>query len=168
MKNSELANKFVTHVFQKIHHEKDKGYSAHLRKADSETTQMQSWEILARWVDLRKKNKVLALGVIGSAIAKSKQSTNGNLGLGEALAHCSNNKQKTTMIGRLRRILACNDSEELIRIIRSTINLINSKGLGLDYVSLLTDILTFDFEKAREKTLRRWANGFFAWKGEEV
>lgn len=161
---------FVNFIFQKVHQEKNAGFAAKMKKADSETTEVQSWELLARWTNIENRRQTKIYGLIGSAVARSKSEANGNYGLGKALLFTIADKteiEKSSAAARLRRILACQDGMELVRILRPTLRYLESKEVSLDYSRLLEEILWFDNDASRDRTRARWAGEFFTYGEEE-
>lgn len=159
-KSSDRAESFVRTVIKRCM--EDKGYAARLRRADNPATEYQSWEILASFgVDLEKDYERLPFAVVGAAIAKVDISENGDLSLGNALARCyKEGNESSPAKTRLRRLLACQNTTELCRVLRPILSLLASKGLGqLDYAQLLRELLYF---KWRRKDIQgRWAMDFY-------
>lgn len=163
MPNSNTKS-YVNYVFDQVHKKQNKGYAAKLKKADSNATEVQSWEILASWVNLEYTENTRAYGLIGSAISRNPVQNNGTIGIGKALWNSldvKSEQEKSPAAARLRRILACQDKTELLRILPSTLRYLQSKDINLDFARLLNEILWFNFEESREKTLTRWAMEFF-------
>jgi len=165
-----LTDAFVNHVFDMVHVKQDSGFAAKMKKADNEVTEVQSWELLARWTDLENSRRTKCFALIGAAAARSKRSLNGSLGLGRALWMSLEDKteiEKSSAAARLRRILACQDCLELVRILRSTLRFLESKEIVLDYSLLLEELLWFDSETNRERYRARWAMDFFGQREDE-
>lgn len=161
---------FVQYLFERICQKKDKGFAAKLKKGDNEATEIQSWEILARWVDLEKVLEVKAFGLVGAAVARSSQQKDGSYGLGKALWLSLEDKkdaESSSAAARLRRLLSCQDRLELMRILRPTIGFLQSKEISMDYSRLLDEILLFDGDNSRERVRTRWAMEFFGQKEAE-
>lgn len=171
------ANKeqlFVEFVIDRC--KQDKGFSARLRRADNPATEYQSWETLGSWVDLDELWQRLPYATIAAAIARAKAEKNGSLRLGQAIALCytdkiatNENSNNTPGNVRLRRLLACNDVQEVCRVIRPILTLISSKvNEPLDYSQLLSELRYFG-----EKSKIRWAQDFYrqmqktTWRDEE-
>lgn len=151
--------RFVDFVFAKI--AQDKGVAARLRRADNPSTEYQSWEILAPWVDLENSFERIPYAVIAAAIARSNATRNGTLSLGQALAKSFEIKNKdvhdSPANARLRRLLAASDSVEVCRIIRPMLQLIDSRVLEpINYARLLSELRYFG-----ERSKLRWAQDFY-------
>lgn len=166
---SKIAEAFVNYVYEMVHTRQDSGFAAKMKKADNEVTEVQSWELLARWTDLENKKRTRCFSLIGAAVSRSKRHINGDLGLGSALRQSleeTSEIEKSSAAARLRRILSCQDSLELIRILRSTLRFLESSEIALDYSRLLKELLIYDYDDARERCRARWAMEFFGQKEE--
>jgi CRISPR system Cascade subunit CasB len=153
---SEQFVKFIIELIQK-----DNGAAAALKRADNPTTEYQSWEYLARFIDIDKDYERLPYATIASALARAKAEHNGTVRIGEAIACCyEDGKENEQAQAKLRRLLACDSVEEVCRVLRPLFNLINSKaGIQLDYSSLLQDLYWFNADNQRVKS--RWAQNFY-------
>lgn len=143
----------------------NKGLAARLRRADNPATEYQSWEVLAGFgIDLTRVSECLPYATISAALARSEQQLNGRASLGQALAGCyPDGSQSDPAQARLRRLLACRSIEELCRILRPLLNLIESKGgMPLDYAALLRQMLRFGYgDEAAQQIKARWAQDFY-------
>lgn len=165
-----LTDSFVDHIFDMVHARQDSGFAAKMKKADNEGTEAQSWELLARWTDLENKRRTKCFALVGAAAARTRSPMNGELGLGRALWMSLEDKtevDKSSAAARLRRILACQDSQELVRVLRSTLRFLESKEITLDFSRLLEELLWFDNETSHDRCRARWAMEFFGQKEAE-
>ncbi len=154
------SQRFVDTVIRRC--EKDKGLAARLRRADNPATEYQSWELLASLnVDLERDSERLPFAIVAAAIAKAKTDSNGSLTLGRAIVACyeKEGNDSSQAKARLRRLLACDDLEELTRILRPLLSLIQSKAKPLDYVKLLNQLRFFTRNSQSIKA--RWAQEFY-------
>jgi CRISPR type I-E-associated protein CasB/Cse2 len=160
------CEQFISYVQQRS--KADKGYASRLRKALSETTESQSWELLASWVDLDKDRDRKAFGMIG-ALA-TKVDSKGNLSLGLALSASYKRRQKgkvdselikSSEASKLRRLIACQDSNELLECLRPVLQFLLHQDINIDLSRLLQEILYFDVDKSRIDIEKRWARDFF-------
>lgn len=159
-KPASREERFVTGVLKVC--SESKGKAARLRRADNPATEYQSWELLAYYgIDLEREWERLPFVTVAAAIAKAKTERNGSLGLGRAIAACYENGNSSDQAkARLRRLLACDDLDELCRILRPLFSLIDSKvGQGLDYIRLLKQLRSFPFDPQRIKA--QWAQDFY-------
>jgi CRISPR system Cascade subunit CasB len=147
---------------------KNKGYAARLKRSDNPATEYQSWEILASYnIDLEKKYLRLPYVTVAAAIAKAKPEEPGQLKLGQGIASCyeDGNEGKQAR-AKLRRLLACQDTSEVCRIMRPLFSLIHSKSRQtLDYVRILKQILRFYWDAPAVKA--QWAQEFFRYNPNE-
>lgn len=151
---------FVDYLF--IQCERDNGFAARLRRADNPATEYQSWEILAKFnVNLEFPEERLSYALIAAAIARSKAITNGNILIGEAVSKSFEDGVKSSQANmRLRRLLACDNTEEACRILRPMLSLIQSRVTApLNFAALLKDLLWFNYDPQRTKA--RWAQQFY-------
>lgn len=155
---------FVEHIFKKCHEDEkgyiDKGYRARLRKADNPDMESEAWEILNAWnVNITNKQESQIYALIASSIAKDNNKTNGNKKIGQAIAFCYEDGNKSDQAkANLRRLLACDTTDELCRVLRHILSLIrsNKDNIRIDYVSLLKDIVYFNKDKKA-----KWAKEFY-------
>lgn len=157
--------KFVQFVIERC--KQDKGFAARLRRADNPATEYQSWEILGPWIELDNAWQRLPYATVGAAIARAKVERNGSLTLGKAIADSYAEKGSTQYSdqakARLRRLLACDDVQEVCRVIRPVLALIDSKlGQPLDYSKLLSELRYFG-----ERSKIRWAQDFYGQRAKD-
>jgi CRISPR system Cascade subunit CasB len=150
---------FVNFIIELIH--KDTGAAAALKRADNPNLEYQSWEYLARFIDIDKDYERLPYATIASAMAKAKVERNGTVKIGEAIARCyDDGKDSEQAQAKLRRLLACDSVEEVCRVLRALFSLINSKaGIQLNYADLLSDLYWFNADSQRAKA--KWAQNFY-------
>lgn len=166
----ERSEAFVAWV---LTHGSDKGFFAKLRKADSEATAYQAWELLARWIDLEKPWERRAFSSIGASLTRTKTTIDGTLGIGAALRMLSAQKggvkeiESSTEAARLRRLLSCRDQEEVIDILGPLLRHLVAKNIALSHVRLLDELLSFNYEVSQERTKLGWAKEFYQKSTEE-
>ncbi len=154
------SESFVGHLFQRCI--QDKGFAARLRRADNPATEFQSWDTLAAFgVNLDYAPERQPFALIAAAVARSQKPANGTLNLGKAIALCyDEGNQSDQAKARLRRLLACDQVEELCRILRPLLSLIQSRvSQPLDYVRLLNELRWFG--RSAQQTKARWAQQFY-------
>jgi CRISPR system Cascade subunit CasB len=155
------GKKFASFVIERV--KKDAGFGAALRRADNPATEYQSWEHLAKWCDLEKSRERHAFATIAASIARGKPKQDGSLGIGRAIAMCyKEDNQSDPAKAKLRRLLACDSTEEACSTLRSVLSLVLSRGQKVDHGSLLDDLLLLN-----EKVKVRWANDFYKRKEPE-
>ncbi|MBF9014136.1 MULTISPECIES: type I-E CRISPR-associated protein Cse2/CasB [unclassified Oceanispirochaeta] len=167
------SDAFVGYVLETIQNQKNKSFGAKLKKADNENTEYQSWEILSRWVDLENDRERKSYALIAASLAKHKSGKDGPLGLGRALAiafdvrNGPSDDERGPGHSRLRRLLTCKDSQELILVLRSNLRLLQSRETPFSHARLLDEILSFDIDWKRDKIRASWAQEFYGSKGAE-
>ncbi|MDD5228075.1 MAG: type I-E CRISPR-associated protein Cse2/CasB [Methylococcales bacterium] len=145
--------------------------SAALKNAYNPKTEYQSWEYLARaekrvgiYIDIENNDERLPYTTIASAMAKAKVEKNGTVQIGQAIAQCyddGNESDQAKM--KLRRLLACDTTEEVCRVLRPLFSLIEAKAnVQLDYAKLLKNLLDFHFYSKDVKA--SWAHNFYHFK----
>ncbi|AUI88999.1 type I-E CRISPR-associated protein Cse2/CasB (plasmid) [Vibrio azureus] len=157
---TDKCSAFIDYLFAQC--ERDKGFAARLRRADNSATEYQCWETLAKFnINLDFSSERLPHALIAAAVAKSRSDSNGTLPLGKAIALAFNDGVKSDQANmRLRRLLACHDVEEVCRILRPLITLIQSRvTLPLDFTALLKDLVWFNHDPQRARA--RWAQQFY-------
>ena len=148
---------FINHVITRM--KDDRAMGARLRRADNPATEYQSWEYLASWVNLEHTHRRRAFAAVAAALARAKPEGDGALGIGRAIVEAyadAGGKDNDQAKARLRRLLACDSSEEACDILRPLLRLVVSRGAAVSYVQLLRDLLYFS-----ARTKERWAQDFF-------
>ena len=168
---SDKSRNFVDFIIENVNGD-NKGFRAKFAHADNPNTEYKCWDTLARWVNLEDEAERRAFALVAASVARVRAQANGTLGLGSALFSVmsernSGDADRSSDSPRLRRILACRDRLELISVLRSTVKLIESRGVVLDYSRLLDEIQWFNSEKSRERTTARWTQEFYGRKGAE-
>lgn len=159
---SERSQKFIDYIIKKV--ESSNACIAALKRADNPNTEYQSWEILAGFgVNLENNNERLPFAIIAADIARVKPKANGKIKISQAIIKCYDNGSESDQAkSKLRRILACDSTVEVCRLLRPLFSMIASKEvIILDYVSLLDQLLWFNQDESRERTKIRWAQEFY-------
>lgn len=152
---------FVDYI---IRRSKDNGVAAALRCADNPATEFKSWGVLADFgVPIDREDRRIPYATVAAAISRAKASGNGSRKIGLAIAGCyDDGNQSDQARMRLRRLLACDSTEEASKILRPLMKMMESRGVsGIDYASLLDDLLWFDNEPSRQRIKSRWAQQFY-------
>lgn len=154
------ARAFVDYIIDRS--QQDRGLAARLRRANNPATEYQSWETLARFgVNLEWAAQRLPYTTIAAAIAHAKPTINGSRHLGQALAQAYDKGSDSEQAkAKLRRLLACNTTDEACRVLRPLLTLIFSKtSNNLEYDRLLRQLLWF--EHNTERVRAQWAQEFY-------
>ena len=149
----------------------NKAALAALKGADNPNKQQKSFHYLAQfYIECNDSNEWLPYATIAAAIAQAGIKENGNVGIGRVIARCygtSTTGEKkeidTQAVSKLRRLLACDSTTEICRVLRPLFSLIDAKGLAysINYVELLNDLTKFHLDWSKEKTRQKWARDFY-------
>ncbi|NOQ36537.1 MAG: type I-E CRISPR-associated protein Cse2/CasB [Methylococcaceae bacterium] len=163
---------FVNYIFNFCKQGNKAALSA-LKGTASEHPQKQrkSFHYLASfYIDFDSPNAWLPYATIATAIAKAEAKENGVVGIGRALARCyglsekgDNKEIETQAVKKLHRLLACDSTSEVCRVLRPLFSLIEAKGLAqtIDYISLLRELEGFNVDWSREKSKEYWTRDFY-------
>lgn len=164
---NEKAKKFINFVISRS--QKDSTFRAAFKKASNPDTEYEAFEYLCDFgFDIENVYERKPVLLIGSAIAKSKITKDGNLSLGKAILKAYDNNKEGPAKTRLRRLLACENIEEVCFILRHILSLITSKQVSISYYDLLNDILFWNYPDKIERTKTKWAKDFYSKGGEDV
>lgn len=159
-------NEAVAYVFSLI--KRDNGIAATLRRCDSEALQYYAWPYLEKIMgdDFKRGDKRRIYTLVVSVLARSSQTENGDIPLGKAFALINENPSEVYS-SRFLRVISAENSLELCEILRPCMTYFISKGIKLDFISLLWDLLTFSSNENMEKTKAKWARQYFHGSKEE-
>ena len=154
------AEAFADYVIGRL--KEDNAFGAMLRRADNPATEYQAWEYLVHWCDIDKLWERLPFAFIAAALARAKPAKDGHLGIGRSISQCyEDGRNSDAAKAKLRRLLACSNTEEACRIVRPLLSLIQSRGVSIHYGGLLDELLWFG-----EKQKLRWASDFYGRRGD--
>ncbi|MDD2967381.1 MAG: type I-E CRISPR-associated protein Cse2/CasB [Desulfovibrionaceae bacterium] len=162
IRQPDKAERFVQTIIR--HCATNTGFAARLRRADNPDTEYHSWELLVKLgINLDKDWERLPCALIAAAVARAQLSSDGSAGLGRALRSCFSEDEQGSL--RLRRLLACERLDELCRVLRPMLRLIESKHTQpLCYGRLLGELMSFAYRAQRVKL--GWAQDFYLQKQE--
>lgn len=148
----------ITRMLDNGNNKPDTAFRAAMGRADNPATEHPSWKYLVPYCRLEQDEERQAYGLVGASIARCRPQKNGRMSLGEALRCCTQgDSSEDPAERRLRRLLACDDRLELIRILRPILRLLEkNEKVSLNYIRLLEDILFFS-----EKTKLQWAKQYY-------
>jgi len=159
---------FINHVVARM--ENDRAMRARLRRADNPSTEYQSWEYLVPFgVNLEHSPERRAFALAAAAIARAKPKndgtiSDGTMGIGRAIAAAyDGGRDNDQAKARLRRLLACDSSEEACNVLRPLLQLVSSRGAAVCCARLLRDLLHFS-----PTTRECWAQDFFSSAAAEI
>ncbi len=146
---------------------RDNGAIARLKRAYSRDQAPQAWDILFR-LNIPPRDFAACL-MVGAAMCRRGEASDGKASLGLALASCYEDKEKEQGGLRLRRLLSCTSSEELRLILRPMLGFIDARARKkLCYARLLHDILKFGNPNLQEPIKLCWAKDFWNATEEEA
>jgi CRISPR system Cascade subunit CasB len=123
-----------------------------LKKGDNPATAYYAWGYLNRFVDITNERVAEPYALVASSIVKTKSKSNGFNSLGKCISKCGNE-------ARLRRLLSSSTTDDLCKQLRPILSLIESNSISIDYVSLLNDLIRFQYNDEQVKA--RWAKDFY-------
>jgi CRISPR system Cascade subunit CasB len=134
---------------------------AEIRRAEIKGNQQSCWRYIASFVDFEKEWQSNSFSLIAASIAKYKISKNGSNGLGRAINLAfGGDTESSPAQARLRRLLSCDDQDELFQILPRLFSIIFSKGVtSVNMADILADITKFKFNPEQVKA--KWANQFY-------
>lgn len=152
-----ITTRFVAIMIDKV--KQDTACRAALRHADNLATESRAWQYIVHFCKLECQAERRAFCLVGAAIARAIPDRDGHLSVGSALRSlCTGNTEAdlNTELARLRRLLACADSTELLDVIRHVLRYLQTKGTPISYGRALRDILYWN-----EYTRINWTKDFF-------
>ncbi len=162
----EKSNDFVDYIFARC--KSDKAFRADLRRADNPAYEWKIWPIIMKYtgsLDSDDTRRIFAL--VGSAIGKSNQETDGNVGIGKAFRIVSGGSQDEFPL-RFMRILSSEDVADVLAVLRPTFSYFDSEGVHLDFKRILSELLRFRFDSARTRVKAGWAADYLKISKDEL
>ena len=92
-----------------------------------------------------------------------------DVSIGNAAAQLIENdttEERERILRRFGPVATAKDMSELSHHLRCLIQLLSSKGIGLDYERLADDIYYFQFDEKRKNVQLKWGQDFYYKKGE--
>ena len=155
------ASRFIQHITA-LKMTTQRGPLADLKKAASKGTRYKAWETLATYGGLQDPEVMDAFSAIGSAYAMSSHITaEGSGNMGAALRKLVLHERSIPGRGnpvdyRFQRLLRCRTCTEICLHISPVLKLLASKGIRLDYVKALEDVLSWG-----EDVKLKWATSYY-------
>ena len=152
-----MTQRFVSTIIDRV--KKDAACRAAFRHAETPPQESRAWEYILHFCKLEYSTERRIFCLIGSAIARAIPDHDGHLSVGSALRGiCSGGSEAelSTELGRLRRLLACDDAVELLEVIRHVLRYLQAQGSLISYERLLHDMLYWN-----EYTRINWTKDFF-------
>ena len=147
---------FVAMVIRRS--QEDTAFAAVMRRADNPTQGSAAWEFLTPYCDITFDQQRLAFALVGAAIAREKPTADGTASVGQSLrAICGNDADAQEREGRrLRRLIACENTMELIPVLRPILRYLQQNGASIGYERLLRELLFWN-----ERTRIEWTRDFY-------
>ncbi len=161
------AKSFVQWLLQ---NRDDTGVMANLRRGFSEATEHYVWPHLARFCSLEDEKERTIFATVAACFAFHPEHTEeGNFGTTLrqiAYARQAGDDPLQAFEGRFRRIVMATTVQDLCQQLRSLVQLAKSSGIKINYVQLLSDLLSWD-QNARQIKVQ-WAEAYYAPYREEA
>jgi CRISPR system Cascade subunit CasB len=157
---------FVNMLINRLKNRNNTVMRAAFLKADNPDRIGYCLEYLYRYCDITNLRHLKIFGLIGAAMAREKTLKTGGFGIGAAIRRCYREKRqhndseddiRSPESLRLRRLLSCNTSFEACNLLRPLLRFIQSKGIYLDYVHLINELVYFN-----RRTKLDWAKDFYS------
>ncbi len=138
----------------------DRGKMAALRRAFSPRNRMDAWPVIANLGgDIGQPVYVTLASLYAAHPEESSDANFGATCRQIALKDSSDGKLPENRERRFRRLLAADSSEQLGELLRAWVRLASSKGVGVNYEQLFSDLWNWDW---RADAIRiRWAVAFW-------
>jgi len=161
--NNFNASGFVGMVIQKLNKKKvngktDTAFRAVMRRGANPSGESVVWEYLIPYCNIGVDRIRHAFALVGAAIAAEAPETDGTASLGRALRSiCKNDDDVERESRRLRRLLSCDTTDELVGVLRPMMHYIQDNAtMRLSYKKLLNDLCYWS-----ERTRIGWTQDFF-------
>jgi CRISPR type I-E-associated protein CasB/Cse2 len=164
MSNSQALAQAKRFVEWLLENREDSGVMANLRRGFSEATEHYVWPHLARFCSLEDEKERMIFATIAACFAFHPEHTEeGNFGTTLrqiALARQAGDDPLQAFEGRFRRIVMATTVQDLCQQLRSLVQLAKASGIKINYVQLLSDLLSWD-QNARQIKVQ-WAEAYYA------
>lgn len=142
----------------------DRGQLAALRRGLSPSTVMDAWPVVARLGgDIGQAGESAFVDIAALFASYPIESDARNFGeTCRAIALANDPSERTlpeSIERRFRRLLACGHAADLSAQLRSWIRLADSKKVGVNYESLMNDLLWWN--RSADRTRVEWAKAFW-------
>ena len=154
--NTFNASGFVDHVIRRVKNKSDTAFRAVMRRGANPSMESAVWEYLIPYCDINVDHIRRAFALVGAAIASEAPETDGRASVGLALRSICKDDDDVER-RRLRRLLACDTTDELIGVLRPMVHYLQDKAvMKLSYAKLLNDLCYWS-----ERTRIKWTQDFF-------
>ena len=149
---------FVDYVIRRVKNKSDTAFRAAMRRGSNPAMESAVWEYLIPYCDIGIDRIRHAFALVGAAIASDAPESDGAASVGRALRSiCKNDDDVDRESRRLRRLLSCETTDELVGVLRPMMHYIQDNAVsGLSYSRLLNDLCYWN-----EHTRIKWTQDFF-------
>ena len=156
--NTFNASGFVDYVIRRVKKKSETAFRAVMRRGVNTSMESAVWEYLVPYCDIGVDRIRHAFALVGAAIAAEAPETDGSVSLGRALRSiCKNDDDVDRESRRLRRLLSCDTTDELVGVLRPMMHYIqDNAAMRLSYKKLLNDLCYWS-----ERTRIGWTQDFF-------
>lgn len=156
--NNFNASGFVDYVIRRVKKKSETAFRAVMRRGANPSMESVVWEYLIPYCDIGVDRIRHAFALVGAAIAAEAPETDGTASVGSALRSiCRNDDDVERESRRLRRLLSCDTTDELIGVLRPMMHYIqDNASMRLSYQKLLNDLCYWS-----ERTRIGWTQDFF-------
>lgn len=147
---------YVDYLFSKF--AMDKKIRADFKRADEDSYEWKVWPVINQFTNLEWSDSRRTFAFVGAAMAKSKQTTNGNEGLGAAFRRIAGVVGAEDFSPRFMRLLSVSDLNELFLVLRPMMPHLLAESNGFDFKRLIRDLLHFKSNSDRIRTM--WASEY--------
>lgn len=139
----------------------DRGKRAALRRGLSSATVMDAWPVIAGLGgDIGQPGESVCVDIAALFASHPKESNDCNFG--ETCRRIAQGDGRETPVSfetRFRRLLACDDLVNVTGQLRSWVRLASSRNVGVNYESLMNDLLWWN--RSADRTRVDWARSFW-------
>lgn len=136
----------------------DAAFCAVMRRAANPNTESAAWEYMVPFCDIGVDRIRRAFALVGAAIASEAPDADGSASVGQAFKSICRDEDDEEREGRrLRRLLACETTEEAVDVLRPMVRYVqDNAAVKISYSRLLQDLCYWG-----ERTRIAWTKDFY-------
>ena len=149
---------YVEYVIRRAKNKSDTAFRAVMRRAANPNLESAAWEYMVPFCDIGVDRIRHAFALVGAAIASDAPESDGSASLGRALRSMCKDDDAVEREGRrLRRLLGCETTDELIGVLRPMVHYLQDNAvMKISYARLLQDLCYWG-----ERTRIAWTKDFY-------
>lgn len=149
---------YVEYVIRRAKNKSDTAFRAVMRRAANPNLESAAWEYMVPFCDIGVDRIRHAFALVGAAIAAEAPETDGTVSIGRALRSMCKDDDAVEREGRrLRRLLGCETTDELIGVLRPMVHYLQDNAvMKISYARLLQDLCYWG-----ERTRIAWTKDFY-------